>query len=267
MTNAPGARGRGQSEDAGARAEAEPLFPSEGAFSTVVPLSQVQDGLISEGDSAAVEAAAPEEEEATLVPARVSPATRARHAPAARRVEGARRVGRRWLAPMAAVFLSISAGVVAGAYMVWTRQAPPVTHGADAPAPSQSAPKVAPPEPTQVAPPEAAAASAPSAEVVKVERSERADTSAEVGKPEPPSRRTAETERRAAEAEPRAARRAGANAGTVEAAPAPKPSRDEAAPRRRPARPKPNATAAAERALPVSSPPPSAKSRTVIQWP
>ena len=257
MTNAPGTRGREPFEDTGGHAEAEPFFPSEGTFSTVVPLSQVRDGLVSARDSAA-NAAAPKEteEEATLVP------TRVRRAPAAGRDGKTKQSGGHWLATATAVLLSLTAGVAAGAYMVWTRQAqqarPPVTQAADATAASQPAPT----EPTQVAAPDAAGAAAPSAEVVKVERSESVETPSEVVKPEPASRRTSE-------AETRAARHARANAETAEAAPAPKPRRDEAAPRRQatPARPKPNATAASGRALPVSSPPPSAKSRTVIQWP
>jgi hypothetical protein len=268
MTNAQGTRGREPFKDTGGRDKAEPLFPSEGTFSAVVPLSQVRDGRVSARDSAANAAPEAIEEEMTLVPSRVSPATRARRASASLRDGKTKtRGGRHWLATAAAVLLSVSAGVAAGAYMVWTRQTqqtrPPVTQTADAAAPSQPAPEVAPAEPTQVA----AEASAPSAEVVKVERSERVETPAEVGKPEPPSRREAETERRASEVETRAARRARANVETVEASPAPKPRREEATPRRQATPAKPNASAAAGRALPVSSPPPSAKSRTVIQWP
>lgn len=273
MTNAPGTRGREPFEDAGVPAEAEPLFPSEGTFSAVVPLSQVREGQVSVRDSAPEEP----EDETTLVPSRVSPAARARRV-SARRDGRTTRGGRHWLTMTAAVLLSVTAGVAAGAYMVWTRQerqtTPPVTRAADAAAPSQPASEATQPEPAQEAAPEAAEASAPSAEVVKVERSESAETSAEVGKPEPTSRREAEAERRTSEAErrapeagPRAARRARANAEEVEAAP--KPGRAETAARRQasPSKPKPNATAAAGRALPVSSPPPSAKTRTVIQWP
>jgi hypothetical protein len=248
MTDAPGERGRGPSEDAGGRAEAEPLFPSEGTFSAVVPLSQVRDVQASASDPAAADVAAPEEpeEEATLVPAP--------RAPSAGRGGTARSGGRQWLVTAAGVILSVTAGVAAGVYTVWTRQTrqtpPPVTRAADAAAQSQPAPQTmpteaAPTEPAQAASPGAAGAPATSDEVVRAERAEKP------------------------EAEPRATRRARADAEPVEAAPAPKSGGAGAAARRLAshARPKPNTTAAAGRALPVSSPPPSAKSRTVIQWP
>src|SRR3712207_3306878 len=125
MTNAPGTQRRDPLEDSSGRAEAEPLFPSEGTFSAVVPLSQVRDGRVAAKDSAVTSsaknsavasAAAPKEseEEATLVPARLSRATRARRASAQGRDVKAKRGGRGWLVPAAAVLLSVTAGVAAG---------------------------------------------------------------------------------------------------------------------------------------------------------
>ena len=279
MTNLPDARGREPLKDTGSRAEAEPLFPSEGTFSAVVPLSQVSGGRVPVRRSAA-NAAAPEEpeepeEEATLVPTRLSPA---RRASAAGRDAATKRRARHWLATAAAVLLSVTAGVAAGAYLVWTRQAEQtqthVTQAPDATDASRPAPESAQPEPMQAAQPDAPEAAAPpSVEVVKVERAESVEKpAAEAVKPDPASRReaerrTPEDERRVSETEARAARRARASAETVEATPASKPRREEAAPRRQATPARPNAAAASGRALPVSSPPPSARSRTVIQWP
>lgn len=268
MTNAPGTRGREPFEDAGGHAEAEPLFPSEGTFSAVVPLSQVREERVAADDSATASDPTPEksDEEATLVPTRLSPAQRTGRA--ATRDAKTKRGSRHWLATAAAVLLSVTAGVAAGAYMVWTRQArPPVTRAADVAPPTQPAPQAAPTEPTQATATDTPKASAPSAEVVKVEREDVAKTPAEVGKPEPAPRREAESERHASESEQRASRRARAHAETADAAP--KPARAASAPRRQasPARTRPNTTAAAGRTLPVSSPPPTSRSRTVIQWP
>src|SRR5687767_4014008 len=188
MTNAAGAQGRGDVERKDEGAGAAPLFPSEGTFSAVVPLSEVRDGSLSKRDaltsatSATSAKAAPEEseeapEEETLVPARVSRASRARRASTAGRDGEKRRGGRQWLTTTAAVLLSVVAGVAAGAYMVSSRQTrptqPPVTAGASASAPNQAAPESTRPQPSQVAAPDAEEVSQPSAEVVKVERLER----------------------------------------------------------------------------------------------
>ena len=279
MTNVPDARGREPLKDAGSRAEAAPLFPSEGTFSAVVPLSQVGGGRVPARPSAANAAAAPgeSEEEATLVPTRLSSATRARRASAEGRDAAAKRRGRHWLATAAAVLLSVTAGVAAGAYLVWTRQAEQArtraTQASDAADASRPAPEVVPTETKQAATPDAAEAAAPSVEVVKVERAETVEKpAAETVKPDPASRReavrrTPEDERRVPETEARAARRTRASAETFEATHAPKPRREEAAPRRQATPARPSAAAASGRTLPVSSPPPSARSRTVIQWP
>jgi hypothetical protein len=257
MTNAAGSQGRGDVERKDEGADAAPLFPSEGTFSAVVPLSQVRDGSLSKGEAlTSATSAAPEEsveapEEDTLVPGRVSRSTRVRRAPTAGRDGETRRGGRQWLNAAAAVLLSVVAGVAAGTYMVsslQTRRArPPVTADASASAPTQAAPESPRPQPSQVAAPDAGEVSQPSAEVVRVERLERPETSAAAArKPEP------------------ASRRARASAETVDTTPAPKPTRGESAPRRQPTTAR---TPAAVRTLPVSAPPPSAKSKTVIQWP
>jgi hypothetical protein len=272
MTNVPGARERepGERKDEAA----DVFFPSEGTFSAVVPLSQVRGGRVSSRDAAAV--AHEEPEETTLVPSRVSPSARARRAPETRRR------GRHWLAMTAAVALSVFAGLAVGAYMVWsgqTRRAQtPVTTAVDAGAPTQAATEAPQPSPSVAtsAPEVVAATSAPEVAtadtaVVKVERAEASEPARKAeptaspavtraSAAEPVSRRAAEPERRAAVRE---------RAKADEESPAPKPAPREAAPRRQatPTRTRPPATAANGRALPVSSPPPSAKSRTVIQWP
>src|SRR5215212_7763048 len=106
MTNGAGAQGRGDVGRQDEGADAAPLFPSEGTFSAVVPLSQVRDGSLSKREaltSATAAKAAPGEsmeaseeapEEDTLVPARVSRAARARRASKAMRGGETRRGGR-----------------------------------------------------------------------------------------------------------------------------------------------------------------------------
>ncbi|HEX8353088.1 MAG TPA: hypothetical protein VF611_09325 [Pyrinomonadaceae bacterium] len=299
MTDASTSQGREPNEPR----HPEPFFPSEGAFSTVVPLSQVGQAAAHRGvtanagrpaeadwareDSRKGGAGAGEEE--TLVPARVSRARRAR------RDAETRRAAPRWLATAAVITLSVVAGVAAGTYLVWSRYPlearVPAAPAADAGTLNQAATEVLAPEPPPAAPPAApeevtaaaddavanaaddTVASAPSAAVATAEKTE---TPAPARKAEPPSaepatRRAAETERRAVEAESRAAVRERAKAEAVAPAPAPRPAPRETPPRRQDAparaRPRPPATAATGRALPVSTPPPSSRSRTVIQWP
>ena len=270
MANAAETQGRGDVGRKDEGADAAPLFPSEGTFSAVVPLSQVRDGSLSKREAltaatsakAAPEASVEAPEEDTLVPGRVSRAARARRASKAMRDGETRRGGRQWLTTAAAVLLSVGAGVAAGAYLVsslQTRQAqPPVTADASASAPSQAAPESPRPQPPQVAAPDAGEVSQPSAEVVRVERLERPETSAAARKPEP-----AASAHDARTPEP-SSRRARTSTETVATNTAPRPTRAEAAPRRQTPTARTPATA---RTLPVSSPPPSAKSKTVIQWP
>jgi hypothetical protein len=278
----------------------EPFFPSEGDFSTVVPLSEVaraphtaersaNDGRPAEaawaraerrGTAVARRGARVGEEEETLVPAR---AGRRREA----RVGSRPAAGQRpWTVTAAAVLLSVLAGVAAGSYLVWSKRpagsnAPPAAEAAsqevaaDTAPPAPAAPPVAEAAPpvVEVEPvaPEPPARAAEAATEAKPERSVETPSRAEKSAPptaEPTTRAAAEPATRDA-ARPRArAERAAPDA--TPAAPAPRPARNDAPARRaatttaarRTTRP-----ATAARQLPVSAPPPSSKSKTVIQWP
>lgn len=256
MKNASGAEGRGWR----GRRTTKPLFPSEGNFTPVVPLSH---------------AGGPEEQdETTLVPARVRPGRRTAQTPYAQ--QG---VWHSWAFIAVAVALSALAGAAAGFYILRSQQ-PEETYSAATPAeagvaaaevrgaePTAEPPAQPTPSPTpQTNPDELAAApesavpppapAAPPATDTKVEKLS-ASAPPQKGSPqaaEPPARR-------AAQPEPRAV-----SPARAEASPAPRVRRAEAAPRR----PREDApAAAAPRARPplVSSPPPSAKTRKVIQWP
>jgi hypothetical protein len=290
MTNAPGARGRETGEDTAARTDADLLFPSEGTFSTVVPLSQVGRAQVSASRRATAAPRAPEEpEEATLVPRRVSRRARAGSA------YGTKGSGLPRLAAAAVVALSVVAGVAAGAYLVGWQGTPearqqttadaqqPVTPVEGAAAPEQAATEIPGPEPAPASAPPAPEVTAQeegdtAAEgnvVASVERAEpsgdapkasaRASAPSAARAAEPAPHRAAETEARAPVRE-----RAKAEASAPSAPPpAPKPARRETPPRRdaAPARTRTPATASTRRSLPVSTPPPSARPRTVIQWP
>lgn len=279
MNNASTADGRGQDGPK----DAEPFFPSEGTFNTVVPLSEVgrapapapllpvkaaDVGRPAEAAwaRAAHRAALKEEDETTLVPAR-SP--------------GAPAVRRSWAATAAVIALSVVAGLASGAYLIRSSQPAPE---------AQPRAQVAAEAPSLPAAPAADAAPAPAAEEVtadakaegadeaaKVENSGEAakvEKSGEAAKAE----RSAEVVRApkqpaspAPAAAPRAERPARAAEAAREVAPAPKPApsrRAAPAPTRvTTAERRPTAPPSSGRTLPVSSPPPSAKSRKVIQWP
>lgn len=304
MTDASTAHGREPTEPI----NPEPFFPSEGAFSTVVPLSEVgrtpasYRGGADAGRAAEADWAREDRrrdlkssgEEETLVPARLSAGRRARRAGSK---AGARQS---WAVTSMALALSVVAGLAAGAYLVRSQQsqearrpAAPVVEAAtseqvasEEPATAEAAVTMEPappwaPEPEPNAP-EVAATSAAVASAAPAESSAPATKTAAPAVTNVPraaaaepaerrdvesERRVAETERRAVENEPRVERRARAEAGAAQ--PAPKPARREAAPRREAAatQPRPPRAAPTGRALPVSAPPPSAKSRTVIQWP
>ena len=261
MTNASETEGR----ERGRQTHADPLFPSDGDFSPVVPLSQIGGEAAHRSDAPA--SAAPEEQdEATLVPARAGTRKRPAHPPPAPGVEQSR-------ALLAAVIvLSVAAGVIAGAFMVRSPRPAPPAGGevvGTVPAPESAETSVAqPPEPAPradeaglaappVAPPEEAGA--------KVERE---DVPARPAKVSPPAAES--SARRAAEPEPRAERRTRAASEPREASPAPRPARADTSPRRTAAtaeRRQPTPASPPVSALPVSSPPPSAKSKKVIQWP
>ena len=240
---ASGAEGRGR----GGRGGGEQFFPSEGNFSPVVPLS--------EGD-------AEEQDETTLVPARV--ARRPAHEPHARRG-----FEQSWAFLAAAVVLSAVAGAAAGIYVLkW--QSPAETVRTNQPAEAEAT------EPAAAAP-----APQPSEPAPQPERDTLADKSVPPAPPEvTASPREAETKvervntsarppnasRQAAEDEPRAERTTRAPRQESTAAAAPKPQRAEAAPRRA-ERNTPATVNPPERPSLVTSPPPSANPKKVIKWP
>ncbi|MET0624001.1 MAG: hypothetical protein ABW250_13535 [Pyrinomonadaceae bacterium] len=275
MTDASTAHGKEPTEPI----KPEPLFPSEGDFSTVVPLSQVgrahytaersaDDGRPAEArwareDRRGTAVAKAAEEEETLVPARSG----------RRRVAGVGSTagaGRRsWPVTAAAVLLSVLAGVAAGSYLVWSKR--PVVSDAP-PAADTAATEVA----TDIPPPAPAAPTAAEAEPVAPAAPARAAVATET-KPE----RSAETPSRAEKVTPAAAEPATrANAqprprverpapDATATTPAPRPARNDAPARRaatNAARPPTRPTTSA-RQLPVSAPPPSSRPKTVIQWP
>lgn len=270
----------------------EPLFPSEGVFSTVVPLSQVahapytaersaDDGRPAEaawarqdrrGTGVARRGARGVDEEETLVPTR---AGRRRGAHVGSRPDAGQRP---WTVTAAAVLLSVLAGVAAGSYLVWSKRpvglnAPPAAEtasqevAADIPPPAPAAPPAVEAEPVAPEQPEHATAAAAATEA-KPERSVETSSRAEKSTPPAPEPATRSA------AQPRArTERAAPDATTT--TPAPRPARNETPPRseasprraattaeRRPTRP-----AAPVRQLPVSAAPPSSKPKTVIQWP
>jgi hypothetical protein len=248
MNNASTPDGRGQDRPN----DAELFFPSEGSFNPVVPLSELgyappplppveaaDVGQPAEADWAreAYRAGLKEEEERTLVPARAGGARQPRAGTAA------------------VIALSVAAGLVSGTYLIWSSQRAPVA--AEAPSP--------PPAPV-------AEQGAAEKNVEQVNEPARAAQPGEVAKAEQPGEVAPapkqETPVRTSSAA-RAERPARAVAEPQESTPAPKPARTRNAP---PARPRLTTAekrppAPAERTLPVSSPPPSARSKKVIQWP
>jgi hypothetical protein len=256
MDNAATPDGRGQERPH----DAQPLFPSEGAFNPVVPLSEIDGarapaplvpvdpadvGKPAEAEWAreAHRAGRKEDEEATLVPSR------------ARRPRAARPS---WFVTAGVIALSVAAGLASGAYLIWSSQrdaAPPVPAqvAAEAPAP-QTAPPSAAPTPAPVV--EKVEAANESAKVEKSDEVIKAESPREAARPSPTPR--AERPARAAAEE---------NAVTRE----PRPARTQSAPQARPrpatAERRPPASPSSARALPISTPPPAAKSKKVIQWP
>jgi hypothetical protein len=252
LNNAPTPDGRVQDTPH----DAEPFFPSEGPFNPVVPLSEIghAPATLPAVDPADVgrPAEAPwareahraklKEEEETLVPSR---AGRAR--------------GRRqsWLVPASVIALSVVAGLASGTYLIWSSQ-----RAQESPTPARVATEAPPPPPAPVE--EQAAA------VTKVERAD------EPAKDERPSEGAkAEKSGEAVHAQkqapplqpaPRAEQVTRAAAEAKEVTPAPKPARTHSAALARP-RVTTAETHPPVRTPPISSPPPSAKSKKVIQWP
>jgi hypothetical protein len=264
MNNASTADGPGQDVPQ----DAEPFFPSEGTFNAVVPLSEVgrAPAPLPPVDAAAAESAwardghraalKEEEEETTLVPARRGGA-RGTTVPGARRSR---------VFPAAVIALSITAGLASGSYFIWSSQRAPA---AQQTAPSDAATRVEAEAPTLQ--PANAATPAPVVEEVEADaKAGRADEAAKAEKAGEVVKAEKSPEPARVAPTPRAARPARAAAAEVrEVTPAPKPARSQSAPTPRPRvttaeRRPPRPTA---RTLPISSPPPSAKSKKVIQWP
>jgi hypothetical protein len=278
MNNAPTADGRGTEETN----KAEPFFPSEGTFHPVVPLSEIgretRPTPLSPSKAAAVGkpaeaasareahlAALKEEEETTLVPTRRS---------------GARRARRSWFVPAVVIGLSVLAGLASGTYLISSKQRaaetqPPAQVTAEAPSlPPASAPTPAPVAEEVVSEAKVEKVKEAAAEDKSGEDKSGEDKSGEVVKAEQP-REVARPAAAGSSPQPRPApptraeRTARAAVEAREVAPAPRPaSRANAPP------PRARVTAAAKRppapparTLPVSDPPPSTKSRKVIQWP
>jgi hypothetical protein len=304
----------------GERPDAHPLlFPADGQFRHVVPLSEI-------GETAAVESAPQveavsaevgprksdpvqvrqsderddEQDETTLVPTRVRPT----HAPTPHPTHAVRTkaVWQSWPVMAAAIVLSVMAGLAAGTYLVrlgpsaeTRRPAPPAVDAAQAAEvgpqviESQSATATsdaqhsqpAPQPSEQSLPVETGAASAAVAPVVNTAGESDAKTRKVKGdesasKPAPPtsaSRRAPDAEqppaRRVVIAEARLERPASVAERRTNSSPATKPARQDslATHRARVTNEHSSTSAAPGHSLPVSSPPPSAKSKKVIQWP
>jgi len=288
VDNASGAEGRGRRVDAGD----DLLFPSDGNFSRVVPLTEA-------GEELAASAVAPEpyepdepeereDEVVTLVPARVS-----RGALQARASRPGKGVEQSWGLTAAVLAVSVAAGVAAGAYMIRSQRpagalrhaAPgaeasaangavekvPASGPAEQPVPQASAPQVGRDGLAEVEHDKVAAATAPAAAPAARASSDEADTKAEsvsasTPSPKASARASDTTARRAAEPGTRAERPARAEREARAASPAPRPPRSDAAPRHAD-RPASASADTREHSLPISSPPPSARPKKVIQWP
>jgi hypothetical protein len=268
LNNAPTPEGRGHQGPH----EAEPLFPSEGPFNPVVPLSEIGDAHAPRPSVNAADVGLPaeaawareahrarlKEDEETLVP------SRSRHARGARRS---------WAFTASVLAFSVFAGVASGSYLIWTSQRahepqPPVQVAAEAQL-AQPAPVAAEQPPTT----EVEKASEPvkeekAREVLKSEKSEKSE------KTERSDEKSTETARVSKQSPPlqtatRAERVARAAAEPERPEPAPRPARVQSvtAKSTRAARAEARPAPALGRDLPISSPPPSAKSKRVIQWP
>ena len=248
-TPTPGGRGPEGTQDA------EPLFPSEGSFNSVVPLSEIGEahgfpplrpvdpadvGRPAEAAWAREAHRAKLKEEETLVPVRAG---------------GARGARPSWVTTAAVIALSVAAGLASGTYLIWSAQRPPEP---------QRSPHVTAEAPTLQPAPSHAATPAPVAEKVeRVNEAAEGESSDEVVKAERPREgaRPAPTPR---------AERVTRAVEAREVTPAPRPARTQSATSSRtrptavvqPTQPPPSA-----RSLPISSPPPTATSKKVIQWP
>jgi hypothetical protein len=266
------------------QADAPPtFFPADGEIRPVVPLSEIGGAQAVRETTPLTEAGADEPEplesaraevgqtarvgqydapdETTLVHARTSRATLPPVAPAAR-PKGA---GPSWVAPLVALALSLVAGLFAGTYLIESRLSV---------ATEQSAPQT--PEPAPPAEPVSATARPAPAVTDGEAEAEREKVKAEVPAPQPTPSETASLRAHVAEPPPprvvitesRPERPAHAAARSVDRPAAERPvRRDVAATAARVAERPPSAPAPPKNSLLVSSPPPSAKSKKVIQWP
>jgi len=196
-----------------------------------------------------------EQEVTTLVPARPSPAAPPRPLYDARQS---------WPVMAVALILSVTAGLIAGFYLLGARQS------------VETWQRPAPPSTTTES------AAIPAAPVVTAlesdAKTEKVNEDESVPKPAPPvtdtdSRRAPEAEppaRRVVVTEARLERPTQTSRRSADRSPAKKlTQRDTAAapPRVKPVQERSSTSAPTKRSLPVSSPPPSAKSKKVIQWP
>jgi hypothetical protein len=269
MTNASTAGGGGHERPD----DAEPFFPSEGSFNAVVPLSEVARAPAVRGGGpdagqpaeaawarAARRAEAKEEEETTLVPARDA---------------RARGRGSAWGLTAVALVLSVAAGVAAGAYLVWSAQ-PTAAPAVEANAATQTAPQPETQTATATTETPAVEANAEKSNAIVEDEKTADEKAAEVFKGKRSSevarapKEANEAKTRATEPAPsRAERPARPASEERETAAKPAPRQSNAAPRARvtAASKPPHTASTSARALPISTPPPSAKSKKVIQWP
>jgi cytoskeletal protein RodZ len=258
LSNASTPEGRGPERPN----DAEPFFPSEGTFNPVVPLSEIGEtpapltlpavdpadvGEPAEAAWAREEhRAGRKEEEETLVPSRAARASRGRPS---------------WLVPAVVIAVSVVAGLASGSYLIWSSQrareaTPPAQVATEAPALPPAPPAEQAEASTKVEEVREPVEDEKPGEVAKAEKSvEPSPTPKPAPSPRPAPR--AEQVARAAEAR--------------ETKPAPKPARTQNAPPSRPrltaAEKQPPKVASSERTPPISSPPPTAKSKKVIHWP
>ena len=266
------------------------FFPPVGNFNAVVPLSEIDADsespvaarapsltpAVSHVARAAAKASAhDEQEEATLVPSRAARTARAVR-PATRRPS--------WPVMIAALTLSLVAGLGAGVYLIKSSMPveiqAPASMTQDVTQEAAAAAETTDSRPTQVVSesrPEArlraetnidAAASAVDAEVSEEKTNRDLPAPKRVTAAVPPGR-----VERAPEASPAKAAVAGrtperpARKATPSTADAPAPSEAFRSRRATSVAERPPSPRAPERSLPISSPPSSAKSKRVIQWP
>jgi hypothetical protein len=277
---ARGSAPAGETSDASEQARTQPIFfPPDGEIRPVVPLTEIGDArqvgettppaTVGEVESEPGEDArhkvsqpvrgerrdAPDE--TTHVAARPTRATTAHSRPAAR-AKGARQS---WAAPLAALALSLLAGLVAGTYLIKsvrptaTRQPATEARAAATPlGPEQAPTPVAPADADGGAEAEVAARKGAGPVPKSVAREAAGSPAPDA---EPPSRRTAILDERP----DRAARR------SIERSTAGSPARSNEAATSTGTRGAERASSGPKHSLPISPPPPSVESKKVIQWP